>query len=99
MTSAQGRLFVAGGPNMICTWYQPDKDTWCTGQQPLREHRYGALTYHNNKLLLLGGYFKGGTGEVEEYNIDEDKWSMCSYKMPKKVYSHYAVVLNMHPRE
>ena len=38
MVSARGLLFVAGGENMICTWYQPDNDTWCIGQQPLREH-------------------------------------------------------------
>ena len=100
MTSARGRLFVAGGQHGVCAWYQPESDTWCTGQQPLQEHRYGPLTYHNNKLLLLGGYFKeGGTDEVEEYNIDEDKWSLCNYKIPRKLCHHHAVVLNMHSRD
>ena len=97
MISARDRLFVTGGPQKVCAWYQPENDTWFTGQQPLQEHRYGALTYHNNKLLLLGGYFKeGGTDEVEEYNIDEDKWSLCNYKTPRKLCHHHAVVLNMH---
>ena len=100
MISARGRLLVAGGENRFCAWYQPDMDTWYTGQQPLQQHKYGALTYHNNKLLLVGGYFNGGgTDEVEEYNIDEDKWSMCSYRMPRKVYLHHAVVLKMPPRD
>ena len=98
MISARDRLFVAGR-KMICAWYRPHSDTWCIGQQPLREHRYGALAHYNNKLLLLGGYTKGGTEEVEEYNIDEDKWSLCKYKMPKKVYLHHAVVLDMYPHD
>ena len=92
MTSARGLLFVAG---KICAWYSPDSDTWCTGQQTLCKHRYGALAYHNDKLLLLGGSEYGGTDEVEEYDIDEDTWSVCSYKMPKKLYCHHALVLNM----
>ena len=32
MTSASGKLFVAGGENFVCAWYQPDINMWCTGQ-------------------------------------------------------------------
>ena len=95
MTSAQGRLFVAGGHLMICAWYNPNTNTWCTGQQPLHKHKYGALAYHNDKLLLLGGSFEGGTDAVEEYDIEEDTWTVCLYKMPRKIEGHHAVVLNM----
>ena len=70
MTSAQGHLFVAGGVNMICAWFNPRTNTWCTGQQPLHRHKYGALAYHNEKFLLLGGSVKGGTDAVEEYDIE-----------------------------
>ena len=83
MTSVGGRLFAAGGHNMICAWYRPETNTWCTGQKPLHQHMYGPLVYHNDKLLLLGGSLKvSGTDEVEEYNLENDKWSMCMYKMP-----------------
>ena len=99
MTSARGQLFVTGGQCMICAWYKPKSNTWHTGQQPLRKHRYGALSYHDDRLLLLGGSFKDGTDEVEEYNIDEDKWSVCSLKMPRKINGHHAFVLNMQPRD
>ena len=95
MTSAQGRLFVAGGLLKVCAWYSPNTNTWCTSQEPLHQHHYGALAYHNEKLLLLGGSFDGGTDTVEEYGIEEDKWTVCSYKMPKKLECHHAVVLNM----
>ena len=80
---------------MFCSWYRPETDTWCTGQQPLREHKFGTLAYHHDKLVLLGGSFNGGTDEVEEYNIEDNKWSLCSYKMPKQLYLHHAVVLSM----
>ena len=97
MTAAHKRLFVAGGLQMFCSWYNPETNTWCKGQQPLREHKYGALTYHRDKLVLLGGNFcqGAGTDDVEEYNIEEDKWSVCTYKMPPKLYLHHAVVLSM----
>ena len=95
MTSARGRLFVAGGDDMICAWYSPETNTWCTGQQPLRMHVHGALAFHDDKLLFLGGSFDDGTDEVETYDIDEDKWRMCSYKMPRELCFHQAFTLNM----
>ena len=95
MISARGRLFVAGGADMICVWYNPDSNTWCKGQQLLREHKYGALAYHNDRLLLLGGSYAGGTDKVEEYDIDNDTWSVCSYKMPRKLCGLHAFVLDM----
>ena len=99
MTSAQGRLFVAGGESMICAWFEPKINTWCTGQQPIHQHKHGALAHHSEKLLLLGGNLNGGTDAVEEYDIEENKWTVCSYKMPKKIYCHHAVVLNVQTRD
>ena len=95
MTTAQDMLFVAGGYQNVLALYNLKTDTWSTGQQPLKKHHYGALAYHNNKLVFLGGYSNGGSVEVEEYDVEEDKWSVCSYKMPKNLYGHHAVVLNM----
>ena len=104
MASAWGRLFLAGGQRKICAWYQPETNTWCTGQTPLRKHAYGALAYHDDKLLLIGGNYKdrtdlieGGTDEMEEYNIEEDKWSLCKCEMPRKIQGFHAVVLNAQP--
>ena len=99
MTSAQGKLFVAGGHDMICAWYSPKTDTWCTGQQPLREHWYGALMHNNGKLFLLGGYYEGGTDVIEEYDIDEDKWTVCDYTMPRRIFLHQAFMLDLQLHE
>ena len=98
LTSAHGMLFAAGGLIRVCAWYSPATDTWCTGEPPLQIHNYGALAYHNRKLVLLGGHDEvDGTDEVEEYNIEENKWSMCTYKIPKKILFLHAVLLDMQP--
>ena len=93
MTSANRRLLVAGGRNMICAWFNIDTNMWSPGKQPLREHNYGSLAYFNGKCLLLGGSFEGGTDEVEMYDIEENKWTLCTYKMPQKLCGHYALLL------
>ena len=96
MTSARGRLYVAGRKKgRMCAYYEPVTDTWCFGHQPLLKHKYGSLVCYNNKLILLGGSFKGCTDEVEEYDIDEGSWTVCSYKMPKRLHLHTCVVLDM----
>ena len=95
MTSANRRLLVAGGDNMICAWFNVDTNTWSTGKQPLRKHQYGSLTYYNGKFLLLGGSFEGGTDEVEMYDTEEDNWTLCTYKMPRKFRLHHALLLKV----
>ena len=95
MTSANSRLLVAGGENMICAWFSMDTNTWSTGKQPLREHDYGSLAHFNGKFLLLGGYFEGGTDEAEMYDIEEGNWTLCTYKMPRKRRLHHALLLKV----
>ena len=95
MTSANRRLLVAGGRNMICAWFNIDTNTWITGTQPLREHKYGSLIHYNGKFLLLGGNYTHGSDEVEMYDIEEDNWTLCTYKMPQKLRHHHALLLNI----
>ena len=98
VTSAWGRLYAAGGRRRMCAWYDPATNTWCMGQQPLQKHKYGALVCHNDRLFLLGGNFQGCDGEVEEYDMEEDTWMVCSYKMPRKLRHHYAFVVDIPPK-
>ena len=95
MTSANRQLLVAGGHNMICAWFNIDTNSWSTGHPPLRKHQYGSLAHYNGKFLPLGGSFAGGTDEVEMYDIEDDKWTLCSYKMPRKLCEHYALILKI----
>ena len=95
MTSARGQLYVAGGYFSICAYYRPFTDTWFFLQPTIQAHIYGSLVYHNDKLILLGGNFDGGTDDVEEYTIEDDSWSMCTYKMPQGLINHCALVLTI----
>ena len=95
MTSTKDKLCVAGGLKKICALYDPTADVWITMKQPVHVHRYGTLVYHSNKLLLLGGSWSDSTDEVEEYNVEDDTWSVCAYKMPVKLYNHHGLVLDL----
>jgi hypothetical protein len=55
MVSVKGKLVVMGGENRICALYDPTSDAWTEGQQPRHEHRCGAVVYHDDRLLLMGG--------------------------------------------
>ena len=95
MTSARGRLYVAGGFHRMCAWYRPCTDTWCYVEEPIRIHRYGTLVNYNDKLILLGGDFIEGTQEVEEYSFEDGTWSLCNYRVPSGLIDHYGVVLSI----
>ena len=96
MVSAQDKLFLAGGYNKVCAWYNTASNAWFMLHQPLQDHIYGTLVHYDNTLLLLGGsdYFRG-TQEVEEYDIERDSWSMCHFRMPLELSDHYALLLEM----
>ena len=95
MTSAKGQLYVAGGPHKVFANYRPCIDTWCFATPTLRKHTYGSLVYHEDKLILLGGGALWGSDDVEEYSFEEGTWSLCSYKMPIRLYHHTGIVLNI----
>ena len=96
MVSAQDKLFLAGGSDKVCAWYNIASNAWFMVQQPLQRHRYGALVHYDNILMLLGGsIFGDGTEEVEEYDIEADSWSMCHFRMPTGLYDHYALLLEV----
>ena len=96
MASSRDKLFVAGGHERMCACYNITSDSWCMLQQPLQHHIFCALVHYDNKLLLLGGeHLYSGTEEVEEYNADNDSWSVCCFRMPGKLSDHYALVLEM----
>jgi N-acetylneuraminic acid mutarotase len=92
MTGACGQLFVAGGfQEKIFCCYNPETDTWTTGTPHSLRHEWGAFVYYNDKLLLLGGEDEDG---AEEYDFTTHSWSLCAFKVPKKLRNLYAVALD-----
>ena len=94
MASVNGKLCVAGGKD-ACAWYDPNTETWCRNQKPMKEHYGGSLVYYNNTLLLMGGQ---DNIDIEEYNTEVGSWTMRKMKMPAACRGHHAMVLNI-PQE
>ena len=97
MISMQDNLLLAGGFTSVCGWYIPSTNTWCMSQAPkVHGHCHGALVYHNNTILLLGGnrWTSGSTDAVEEYSKN-GTWSVSNIKMPASLQYHHAFVIDM----
>ena len=90
MTRGSGKIYIAGGTNNICCVYEPDTDTWTDICRPLRIHQHGALVFHDNKLVFLGGE----SSEIEKYDIEKNMWIMMPYKLPKSLSRPFAFMMD-----
>ena len=90
MISVKDRLLVTGGRENICAWYDPTTDAWTTGNPPTIQHYLGALVHHGQKVYLIGGE---NEDRVEEYDLDTESWSVCSYRLPQKLRNLHAVIV------
>ena len=96
VTVVNYKLCVAGGPNMICAWYDPATNAWSIGQKVTKKHLYGSLLVYNNTLLILGGNWNNeGADEAEELNLTDGSWSDSNIKMPPSLFVHHAMVLDI----
>ena len=84
-------LYATGGEMMACWQYSFSTDTWAKLSSPALRHDYGALICHQNSLLLLGG----NTKNTEGYATEADIWAMAPYKVPEKVFGHYAFMMDL----
>ena len=55
IAAGNGSLFAAGGTMKACWKYIISTDSWAKLSSPALKHGYGALIFHQNSLLLLGG--------------------------------------------
>ena len=88
MISVKDRLLVTGGKKNVFAWYDPSTDTWTTGNQPTIQHHLGALVHHNQKVYLIGGEKED---RIEEYDLDTESWSVCNFRLPKRLQNLYAI--------
>ena len=55
IAASNANLYAAGGVRRICWQYNISTDSWAKLSSPALEHYNGALIFHQNSLLLLGG--------------------------------------------
>ena len=91
IAAGNGCLYVAGGNIRICWQYNFSTDTWAKLSLPALKHVFGAMIFHQNSLLFLGG----DVDHIEGYAIEEDTWVEAPYKMPEKVRGHYAFMMDL----
>ena len=86
-------LYVAGGEMKICWQYNFSTDSWTKLSSPSlrRSSRSGALIFHQNSLLLVGG----GIKDIEGYATEADLWAVAPYKLPEMLYWPYVFMLDL----
>ena len=84
-------LYAAGGGMGICWQYNVSTDSWAKLSSPALRHGHGALIFHQNSLLLLGGKSEN----VEGYSVEADIWAVAPYKLPKKPSGHFAFMMDL----
>ena len=90
------RIYVSGGSERKLFAYTPEDDTWKELSPPRHEHRFGALCFYNQRLLLSGGV---DVTKIEEYSIERDIWTDSSMKLSQSLSHHFAISLEcVNPR-
>ena len=84
-------LYTVGGEMKACWQYNPSTDSWVKLSSPALNHANGALIFHQNSLLLLGGQYD----HIEGYAIDKDRWVVAPFKLPENLAFHYAFMMDL----
>ena len=91
IASGNGNLYAVGGSLIICWQYNFPTDSWAKLSSPALTHYAGALIFHQNSLLLLGG----DTEHIEGYATEADIWAVAPYKLPEKLLGHAAFMMDL----
>ena len=75
----------------ICWQYNVWTNSWLKLSSPALRHYNGALIFHQNSLLLLGGLSENIEGYATKANI----WAVAPYKLPEKLINHYAFMMDL----
>ncbi len=93
---------VAGGPDNLCARYMIRTNRWEELTPPHHMHHYGSLILHAGEVLIMGGVSDieeddDGYGLpsdiVESFDVSQNTWSVCTWRMPQKLWLHHAVLL------
>ena len=84
-------FYATGGDKNICWRYVISTDAWTKLSSPALRQGYGALIFHQDLLLFLGGYRE----DIQGYNIVSDTWVIAPYKLPEKLAGHCAFMMDL----
>ena len=91
IAAGSGSLYAAGGEMMACWQYNFSTDSWAKLSSPALMHGSGALIFHQNSLLLLGG----DTENIEGYATEKDTFVVAPYKLPEMLFLHYSFMMDL----
>ena len=91
IAAGNANLYAAGGGMRACWQYHISTDSWLKLSSPAMKHSRGALIFHQNSLLLLGGL----TENTEGYATEADIWAVAPYKLPEHLARHYAFMMDL----
>ena len=91
IAAGNGNLYAAGGEMKACWKYILSTDSWAKLSSPALAHGRGALIFHQNSLLLLGGQ----RDHIEGYATEANIWAVAPYKLPEKLCRHYAFMMDL----
>ena len=91
IAAGNGNLYAAGGKMKICWQFKFSTDSWAKLSSPELVHVYGAMIFHDDQLLLIGGC----RVHTEGYAITGDTWAVAPYILPEKLTTHYAFMMDL----
>jgi hypothetical protein len=87
--SVDRNIFIVGVKAKPCLQYTIATDTWTILSGTLGGHFYGSAIFINGTIMILGGQ----TNSIEEYDMNNNKWTVTNFKLPARMTYHHAVAL------
>ena len=91
IAAGNDNLYATGGSMDTCWKYNFSTDTWTKLSSPAFRHASGALIFHQDLLLFLGGYRE----DIQGYDIASDTWVIAPYKLPEDLAEHHAFMMDL----
>ena len=90
MAAGDGHIYLVILSNG-CHVYNISTDTWVKIPKQTLYHKGGALVFHQDKLILLGGL----SSHIEEYDIEQSIWKTAPFKLPEDLYIPFAFMMDL----
>lgn len=87
-------VYVVGGWDRLCAKYDTSADVWTLMTKCDLVHVYHSAAYYQGRITMFGGAdANGASNDIEEYDVEENKWRLRTLELPEPVQSHSSMVL------